>query len=404
MRLDQKAAAKLELPKGKSDAIYFDDDLTGFGIRLRTSGDRVSRTWICQYRARGRTRRLRIGAAEKITADEARKAAKRVLAKVELGEDPQGNKAAERVKAARTMRSVAEDFLAAKQSSLRPASYRVTKLYLTGPYFRPLHSSTVSDITLADVAARLTAITRTNGSVTAGRARSALSAMYKWAMGEGLLGPHPVNPTIGTNKPKDSTPRERVLKDAELAAIWRACKDDDHGRIVKLLVLTGCRREEIGGMQWSEIDLDKATLSLPKERVKNKHAHVLPLTALALSIIGTIPRRVGRDHLFGERALTGFSKWSTQKRELAARLADQVAQWRLHDLRRTTATGMADLGVQPHIIEAVLNHYGGHRAGVAGVYNRSPYEREVRTALTLWADHVHSIVGGGERKILPLRA
>jgi len=398
MHLDTKTIATLKLPVGKADAIYFDDDLAGFGIRLRASGDRVRRTWVAQYRAHGRTRRMRIGAVEKLAVDEARKAAKKVLAKVELGQDPQGEKAAARLKHAHTMRSVVDEFLKAQESKLRPESYRVTKLYLTGPYFKPLHSIVVTEITLADVAARISAIARGNGSVTAGRARSALSTMFKWAMGEGLMGSRPINPVIGTNKPEDSKPRDRVLSDAELAAIWRACGDDDYGKILKLLALTGCRREEIGGVRWSEIDLDKATLSLPKERVKNAHAHAVPLSPLALQIVESVPRRMDRDHLFGDRSPVGFTRWAKFKEQLDTR--SSVAEWTVHDVRRTVATRMADLGVLPHVIEAALNHRSGHRRGVAGVYNRSPYERDVKTALALWADHIQSITSGGERKIV----
>ena len=141
MKLDAKTVAKLALPDGKRDTIYFDDDLTGFGLRLRASGARVRRTWVAQYRAHGRTRRMRIGAAEKLNVDDARKAARKILAKVELGQDPQGDKVKARLASARTLRSVADDYLEAKESVLRPASHRATKLYLTGPtssrYTRP---------------------------------------------------------------------------------------------------------------------------------------------------------------------------------------------------------------------------------------------------------------------------
>ena len=111
---------------------------------------------------------------------------------------------------------------------------------------------------------------------------------------------------------------------------------------------------------------------------------------------------LGRDQLFGMRASRGFTGWAA-KAERALRAASQVTDWRLHDLRRTVATRMADLGVQPHIIEAVLNHVSGHKGGVAGIYNRSSYEREVRAALMLWADHVRALVEGGETKVLAFR-
>ena len=108
---------------------------------------------------------------------------------------------------------------------------------------------------------------------------------------------------------------------------------------------------------------------------------------------------VGRDQLFGERSDLGFTQWGA-KRDLDARLSESVKPWTLHDLRRTAATGMADIGVQPHIIEAMLNHVSGHKVGVAGIYNRSSYEREVRNALALWSDHIRAIVEDGGRKVL----
>src|SRR5262249_38195107 len=108
-----------------------------------------------------------------------------------------------------------------------------------------------------------------------------------------------------------------------------------------------------------------------------------------------------RDHLFGERSLLGFTQWGA-KAEFDALLGDQAAKWHLHDLRRTCATGMADIGVQPHVIEATLNHISGHKVGVAGIYNRSSYDREVKAALALWADHVRALAEGGERKVLTM--
>jgi integrase len=392
MRLDNRTIAQVRLPDGKADAIFFDDDLTGFGLRLRVTGDVVRKSWIAQYRHAGRTRRLKIGSVEKIAPDQARKAAKQLLARVELGADPAAEKATASAKAANTLRSVIDEYLDAKESTVRASSFRVTALYLRNPrYFGPLHSLPVTDVGLADVAARLKVISRESGSVTASRARAALSAMFGWAMREGLCGPQPFNPVAVTNAPKDSTPRDRVLTDAELAAIWRGCGDDDFGRIVRLLALTGCRRQEIGGLRWGEIDHEKGAITLPGERTKNGRAHVLPLPPIALEIIRGTLRRVGRDYLFGERA-EGFTIWAARKAEFDARLGAEVGEWRLHDLRRSVATKMADIGVQPHIIEALLNHYSGHRAGVAGVYNRSPYEKDVRAALTMWADHLAGIV------------
>jgi len=399
MKLTAKTTPAVKLPHGKTDHIEWDHDLTGFGLRLRASGDRVVRTYVAQYRAHGHTRRIRIGAFEKLSPDEARKAAKKVLAQVEIGGDPQAERRARREQESHTLKSIVAMFLEAKKSIVRPNTFRELTRYLSGPYFKPLHATPIDHVTRRDVAIRVAKIVEQSGSPTARRARAALSALYVWALGHGLA---EVNPVVGTIAPEDAKSRERVLSASEIAALWRACGDDAHGRIVKLLLLTGCRRMEICGLRWSELDLDTGTLRLPAERTKNGRAHTLPLPPMALDIIATVPRVVERDYLFGERSDLGFTQWGA-KRDLDAKLGDTVKSWTLHDLRRTAATGMADIGVPPHIIEAVLNHISGHKVGVAGIYNRSSYEREAKAALARWNDHVRSLVEGGERKVVPMR-
>ena len=141
-------------------------------------------------------------------------------------------------------------------------------------------------------------------------------------------------------------------------------------------------------------------MTIPAARSKNARAHTLPLPEAAARVITSVPQMAGRDQLFGERAEGGFVSWERFKRLLDERCG--VTDWTIHDLRRTAATGMATIGVQPHIIEQILNHQSGHRRGVAGVYNRSSYEREVRAALARCADHVRSLVEKTERKVVPL--
>jgi integrase len=395
MHLDAKIVATLALD-GKKDAIHFDDDLRGFGYRLRLgSGGKVLRSWIVQYRRAGASRRLLLGPASVLGAEQARAAAKKVLAQIVLGEDPSADRADRRGKDRLTLRSVVDDYLAIKAREVRPATLRNVTRYLTGPYFRPLHGMAVDKVSRKDVASRLLAVER-DSAVVAARARDTLSAFFVWAMQQGLLVEN--NPVIGTRKPKTGKARERVLTDDELARIWRACDDDDHGRIVRLMVLLGGRRQEIGGICWSEIDLDRGTWTLPAERSKNGRAHTLPLMPMALAIIEAVPHMVSRDQLFGDRSDQGFTDWGRKKDALDA--ASGGSGWKLHDIRRTVATKMADLGIAPHVIEQILNHQSGHKAGVAGVYNRSVYEREVRAALALWADHIAAIVSGGERKVV----
>jgi integrase len=400
VNLTAKSVAALVLPGDKDDVIHFDDALPGFGFRLRrrSSDAPIKRTWIAQYRRGGATRRVKLGEGGVLTAETARLAARKLLAAVALGQDPQADRADRRAKDGFTLRGVVDEYLAAKQPEVRAGTFVGIRRYLTAGYFRPLHAMAIDTITRKDIAARLVAITRENGTVTAARARVAINTFFVWAMQMGLV-EH--NPVVGTIQPKDSEGRTRVLIDAELAAVWRASDEyGEFGRIVRLLVLTGSRRVEVGGLRWSELDREAGTWTLPAARSKNGRAHTLPLPPAAWQIIDAVPRRVGRDHLFGLHAAKGFTTWWLGKAELDRRLGDSVAPFTLHDIRRTVATRMADLGVQPHVIEAVLNHYSGHRRGVAGIYNRSSYEREVKAALALWADHIHARAEGNERKVV----
>jgi integrase len=398
MKLTASAVATLKLPAGKTDHIEWDADLRGFGFRLRLGrGGRVNCSWVAQYRYAGATRRALLGSAVVLGAEPARTAAKKILAAVALGHDPQGERADRRTKDRLSFHAVVAEYLEAKRPDVRASTLAPIRRYLTGRYFRPVHGKPLDSITRRDIAARLVVIARENGSMSARQARAALNAFFVWALQMGLV---ENNPVIGAVKPKDNASRERALSDTELATVWRASGDDDYGRVVKLLILTGCRRQEIGGMRHSELDADKSTWTLPAERSKNGRAHTLPLPAAPWDIINGVPRMVGRDQLFGVRAGRGFSAWAQGKAGLDRRLGDAGAPFQLHDLRRSTATCLADLGVQPHIIEQILNHQSGHKRGPAGVYNRSSYEREVKAALALWADHVRSLVEGGGRKVL----
>jgi integrase len=402
MRLDAKTIADLTLPQGKSEQFFWDDELKGFGYRLRRGSrpDVLHRTWVAQYRASGRTRRS-TWPAERLMPAQAREAARQVLAQVTLGGDPQGRKKADRVRAARSFRSVVDAYLEAKLVELRPASISIANLYLRrGPYFRALHSIGITEITHADIAARLSSIVRNHSTTTAGAARRAISALYAWAIQEGWA---TANPVINTRKPPDPEARDRVLTNSELVTIWNACSDDDDaGRIIRLLILLASRKSEVGGMRWSELDLDTSTWTLPKERSKNRRSHTVTLPPAALDIIRSVPRR-SRDHLFGDRSLRGFTEWHRAKIKLDRKLAGVVKPWRLHDLRRSVATKMADdVGIEPHHVEAVLNHFSG-RGGVAGVYNRARYEIAIASALRRWSEHVLAMVEGRESNIVSMQ-
>jgi integrase len=338
-----------------------------------------------------------------LSAKEARAEATKILAKVALGEDPATERKRRAAADRFTFKALAEQYLAAKQSEVRPRSFTETQRYLEGPYFKVLHNMATDAITRRDIAACVMAISRKNGQVAAARARTESSAMFTWAIKSGLT---ETNPVIGTDKPKAPPSRTRVLSDQELAAIWKATSEaTDFNRIVRLLITTGQRRSEVGGMCFSsELDFDRATWTIPKQRAKNGREHSLPLGSLALDVIRSVPQVIGRDLLFGVRTDRGFTGWAEGKRALDVRLGDQVRKWTLHDLRRTVATRLCDIGIEPHVVEQILNHQSGHRGGIVGVYNKSKYERAVQNAVAAWDRHLRALIDGrDERKVIPMR-
>lgn len=349
-------------------------------------------------------RRESLGDVRKVSLDDARKIARHRFAEVELGRDPAAERAQARTAASAaklTFVEVAERYLAAKTDVQRARTYGQAKLHLAGPHWKPLHDRPIEEITRAEIAARLQEIVREHGRTAASRARSNLSAMFGWAMKEGLCD---ANPTISTNDPAEGIkPRERVLDDREIGIVWRACQDDDFGRIVRLLLLTGARREEIGQLQWSEIDLDTGVMTIPGTRTKNHRTHVLTLPPLALDILKAVPRRPDREYVFG-RDGRGFGGWSFATMVLTTRIVaaegKPLPHFVLHDLRRTMRTNLGALGVAPHVAELAINHA---RKGIEATYDKYKYAGEIKTALTLWADHVLAVVEGHERKVVPLR-
>jgi integrase len=364
----------------------WDAGVKGFGVRCQ----RDAVAYVIKYRFLGRQRFMTIGRHGVLTPDEARRAAKAALGAVAAGRDPAAEKTEARAKAADTLGRVAVEYLRHAKAKLRPGSYAETERHLLVNW-RPLHPMSVFGLRRREVTTRLAEIAASRGPVAAIRARAALSAMFNWAIREGYE--IAANPVLGTNHPAEPKSRERVLSDSELAAIWRACGDDDFGRIVRLLILTAQRRDEVGGMRWAEIDGDAWVI--PGSRTKNHRTHIVPLTEAALALIYAAPRQ--REYLFGNgRGFTGWSKAKAALDDRGGAAGFQPGPWRLHDLRRTAATVMADrLGVLPHIVEAVLNHVSGHRAGVAGVYNRAKYEAEMRDALQRWAGHLAAITRQG---------
>jgi integrase len=398
VKLTSKIVSALALTGGKTDMTVWDSEVGGLGLRVRNRTGVVTKTWVVLKKQNKRCFKFSLGGIDIITLDAARKEAQTKLAKIALGQDPVAERRAAAAKDERKMSALVADYLKDKEREVRPRSLvEITRYLQGGSYFKPLHSVPVHEIDLSRVSKCVRDIERESGSATAREARSALSTFFSWCMQEGHCDR---NPVIGSRTPT-TKPRERVLTDAELAAIWKSCADDDDsGRIVKLLICTGCRRNEIGGLSWSWFAPDLSKFTIPAERCKNGRPHELPVMPMMRSIIERVPRVVDRDSLFGHRG-DGFTLWDDRKKALDARCG--VTGWTLHDIRRTVATGLGNLGIQPHVIEALLNHQSGSKRGVAGTYNRSPYANEVRNALATWHDRIRSLIDGGERVLVPFK-
>jgi integrase len=291
------------------------------------------------------------------------------------------------------MAAVLPLYVAHKRTKLRPNSFNQLTRNLE-VYARPLHATPIADIDRRMIAALLLTVTERNGPRASYQLRKGLCAFLAWAAGEGLVA-H--NEAAYTNAPVVNDPRTRVLDGDELRMIWRALEDDLVGAAVKLLMLTACRRNEIGKLRWSEVDLTTAQINLPGERTKNHKPHNVPLAPAALAILTTRPR--SGDCVFSTKTGNGIDIGTPHKRALDARIlareGKSLAPWVWHDFRRAASTWMHDNGVAPHVVEALLAHHSGHRAGVAGVYNRAEYSAEKRRALERWADFITGQPTGG---------
>ena len=409
MKITSKSIQNLTLRHDQREKTFFDDDLPGFGVRVRAGG---SMMYVVQYKVGPKHRRLTLGAVGgALDLTKARTAAKDALAAVRLGRDPAGEKIEARQLAAETFGALLPRFLARQRAKLKPRSYQETERHLLA-HGKAFHGLPVKKIDRRTIATRLAEIEEHSGPAASNRVRASLSAYLSWLAREGYVDANPVG---FTNRAVENGARNHVPSDADLRTIWLALGDDEYGVILKLVMLTGARRDEIGDLRWSEIDLDAAVIRLPPPRVKNKREHLIPLSEPALTILKAQPRRSAsdgtlRDHVFGRGVGRGYQGWSKSKTELDARIIKAthgkgIEPWTLHDFRRSFSTSLHGkrFGVPPHLVEALLGHVGGHKGGVAGVYNKEIYLDERRRALARWAEYLMAVIEGRENKIIPLR-
>jgi integrase len=408
VKLTEKNILTLPANDG-GDKHYPDPETQGLFIRVqRRPTGVIKRT----FRAiPGSGPRKTLGNVGELPLADARKEAARYLAKVRLGENPireeREKRAAEKAERERLAKRIAtsaaiEMFLTIKETKLRKGrKMRPKSLHELRRYLRveaaPLHGKVLEDVVKDDIRALIGAV-EAKSVHTAGRLHAALNGFFSWCV---IADKRATNPVIGVEVPDQPGPRKRVLSDGELAEVWQAAGDGtSYGKIIRLLILSGCRRAEIGGLHWREVDLEARQINLPGERTKNWTDFVLPLSDLAISLLP----EPGGGYVFGN-----FTAFSIHKAELdrrisanrhAAGIEQELAGWTHHDLRRTLATRLGDLGVSPWTIECLLNHVGGFRSGVAGVYNHSKYQKEMREAVDLWSGYVAGLVSGD---IVPMR-
>jgi integrase len=417
MKLEEGIAARISVPKGMRDVYVFDTEQPGFFLRKFASGRAM---YGVKFSVAGKPRKVHLyDATIRGALAKARKEAGDVRAKARLGTDVvaerEAAKAAAKAAAERevnTLGRVAKDYLRARESELRTRSFVEVKRHIE-KHFKSLHDRPIADITRLDIVGVINDLARDNGKVAADGARRSLGTLFAWAIDQGTYGIH-ATPMLHIKSRADGRGRERTLTPAELVEVWRATDavddkgkrlvNEDYARIVKLLILTGQRRIEIGALGWRELfEIQKAAtarIELTGERTKNGLPHIVPLSSQAVSLLPA--KRDGNDMVFG-RFDKGFSGWSKAKAELDAAIlqarrktdpkAKSMAHWVLHDLRRTFVTMLGESKIAPpHVVEAIVNHVSGVKAGVAGVYNKALYLEERRRALDAWGEHIEAIV------------
>ena len=394
-------ALAVENAKAKKDAGILvrteipDRGCPGLYLIVQPSG---VKSWAYRYRIRGRSRKLTIGGME-LTLAAARLVAAKARRELELGQDPANTKGvATRAARAQASRLTADSFEHAVERFLelhvaaktRPASQRLTESIFRRFAIPAWRGRYIHDIRRRDVIALVESIA-TAAPVLANRALSVLSKFFAWMVARDMI---ESSPAEGVEPPARETPRNRVLDDGELRALWTACSKADAGAadaVIRMLMLTGCRRTEVSGMRCCEIDPDKRLWTIPAARSKNGKAHAVPLSPPAWTIIQAQPK--GGDFVF---STTRGRKPVRNLSHLKARLDRELgfAPWVIHDLRRSVASGLQRLGVRVETIEATLGHRSGVFRGIVSTYQHHDYADERRAALTKWADHVERLISG----------
>jgi integrase len=393
IKLTKSAIDALPLPS--RDQVYWDTGCPGFGVKVTPKGRKV---FIVLYRTGGAGSKLRkytIGPYGRITLHQARIAAQRVFAARLEGRDPAAEKRETRRRVeSDQVKDLVETYIAQHVSKNRSA-YEISRI-LRREVVPPWTAKSIYEITKRDVVELIWAIAERGTPSTANKTLKVIKAFLGWCVGRAILDRSPAE---GIPSPAKMVARDRVLTDRELGQIILAARKlgGPYGGIVELLALTGQRRQEVAGMEWSELDLAEKIWTLPKSRTKNAKGHIVHLSDQSISVLKRAMSQPTAETLpelgtfvfspLGTAPFQRFSQGKLQLDELSG-----VIGWRLHDLRRTCVSGMAALGIAPHVADKILNHQSGTISGVAAVYQRHEFPAERREALERWGNHVAGIV------------
>ncbi len=372
----------------------------GLRVRVGASG---APSFIMRKRVGGKLRNLTLGKyGPRFGLADARTKARALLNDIEAGGAPIVRQKGGAAVA--TVRNLFEDYRKAKADKKRSGK-EIVRIFER--HILPEIGDRMADaITRAEVRRLIDKVAKGGVRETPVMARNVaaqLSAFYTWAMPR--LDRLQANPCRDAGKPDKPKSRERVLSDDELQALWQVADAEPlpWGPGIKLLILTGQRRDEVFNADRAEFDLKAKLWTVPGDRAKNGKAHLVPLSAAAVAILETIPELEGSPKLFPARSRpqngpSGFSKaWERILTAVEGKLERPLERATMHDIRRTLATGLQRLGIRLEVTEAVLNHISGTRGGLAGVYQRHHFSDEKRFALDAWAAELERIVAGKER-------
>jgi integrase len=398
--------ATLKLTKSVVDKLavgetHWDNAIKGYGVRYQseTSG----RVFVFNYRNAGGSRRqINIGAYGAWTEDKARREAARLRVLVDTGGDPQQIKSDARTAESDTLGAVVEAYMTSdrvKRQRLR--TLKETERALLKQW-APFHGVSVFALRRRQIADHLATLANRHGPAAASRSWSCLHGCLAWAInkrGYELPGGNPASGLDPDERPQTEKARDHKLTPDEIRALWKATANgSDHSRIIRLLLLTGQRRLEWGGAEWSQINREAKTLTIPVGKAKNKQSHVVPLSQ---AVLDQLPEQGRSPYLFGTLGRP-FGGYSRHKLALDERCA--IRPWHVHDLRHTVASALRkEIGTPPHVIAEILNHKLTKAQGVTEatkIYITDRDENAMREALSDWANYVALLVTG-DPKVTP---